>query len=125
MKVSDIMNKAVVVEDNISLSNAAQIMSERNIGSLIVIKKNSIIGILTERDILKNINKKNQKISKIMSKNVITVDENESIDNAAITMAENRVKRLPVIANGKLVGIVTATDIIANSESINQNFLIE
>ena len=66
-----------------------------------------------------------EKVSKIMTKNVITIDERESIDDAALIMAKNKIKRLPVLKSGKLIGIVTATDILANSDSLNEEFLLE
>ena len=125
MKVKEIMNKVIVVEHDISVKEVAKIMSNRNIGSLVVLKNNKIAGIITEKDILKNISSLEKKISAVMSKNVITIDLNESIDNAALIMSENKIKRLPVIDNNKLVGILTATDIIANSDVLNEDFFFE
>lgn len=125
MRVSDVMNKVVAVEESITLSDAAKIMSDRNIGCVVVLKGDDIKGIVTDRDILKNIGKSSQKISTIMTRDVITIDENESIDNAAIIMSENNIRKLPVIGNNKLIGIITATDIIRNSESINLDFLLD
>lgn len=125
MKVSEIMNKAIVIEEDINLRQAAKVMSDKNIGSLIVMKGEKIIGIITERDIMKNVNKLGEKISSVMSKEVITIEHNESLDNAAILMAEHKIKRLPVIKKNELVGIVTATDLLANSDSLAEDFLLE
>lgn len=125
MKVSEIMNKAIVVEENIRLKDAAQVMSDKRIGSLIIMKKEKIIGIITERDVLKNIGKLNSEIYLTMSKNVVTIESNDSVDNASLIMAKYKIKRLPVLSNNKLVGIITATDILANSDSLNESFLIE
>ncbi|MBM3234116.1 CBS domain-containing protein [Candidatus Pacearchaeota archaeon] len=125
MKVSEIMNKAMVVEDDISLKEAAEIMSEKNIGSLIVMKKDSIAGIITDTDILKNISNLSRKISQFMSKSIVTIEHNEDIDNAAQLMAKYRIKRLPVIKKGVLIGILTATDLIANSDALNEAFFFE
>lgn len=124
MKVSELMKKAIVVEENISLRNAAKIMSEKAIGSLIVVKGEKIAGIITERDILKNVDQLGSKLSKIMPKNVITISPKKSIDEAALLMAENKIKRLPVVDNGEIVGIITATDIIVHSDALNEDFLI-
>lgn len=125
MKVSEVMNKAFVVEDEISLKQAAKIMSDKGIGSLVVMKKDKIMGVVTERDILKGVNNLGGKVSQIMSKGVVTIDRNDTIDNAALLMAKNKIKRLPVLKGGTLVGIITATDILANSESINEEFLLD
>lgn len=60
-----------------------------------------------------------------MSKEIVTIGHNESIDNAALIMSEHKIKRLPVLENDKLVGIITATDIIANSDILNEDFLFD
>ena len=125
MKISKIMNKAIVVDDNIKLKEAAKIMSEKNIGSLIIMKNDKIIGIITERDILKNIKKLDSKISDAMSRNVITIKEDESLDNAALLMDRYKIKRLPVVKNEKLVGIITVTDLLAHAEEWGENFFFE
>ena len=124
MKVSELMKKAIEVEENISLRNAAKIMSEKAIGSLIVVKGEKIAGIITERDILKNVDQLSSKLSKIMSKNVITISPKKSIDEAGLLLSESKIKRLPVVDNGEIVGIITATDIIVHSDALNEDFLI-
>jgi len=125
MKISEFMNKAYVADGNISLKDAAKLMSDRNIGSLIIMQKNKITGIITERDIMKNISKLGDKIDKIMSKNVITIEKGESIEDAARLMAEKKIKRLPVMGKGELVGIISATDILAHSDDINEDFFFD
>jgi CBS domain-containing protein len=123
MKVNEVMNKAIAIDSDLSLKKVAKIMSDRNIGSLIVLSKDKIKGIVTERDIMKNISNINKKVSSIMSKSVITINHNETLDNAALIMAEHDIKRLPVTDGEKLVGIITATDIVANSDVLNEDFL--
>ena len=125
MKVKEVMNKAVVIDHDMSLKDAAQIMSTRNIGSLIVLKGSKIAGIITEKDIMSNISSLNKKVSEAMNKNVVTIEKNESLDNAALLMTEKKVKRLPVTDKDSLVGIITATDIIANSDILNEDFFLE
>ncbi len=125
MKINKVMNKAIVVEPGIKVRQAARIMSQKRIGSLIVMRKDKIVGIITERDVMKNVNKLDSKIDSIMSKNVICVDEGESIDNAAVLMSKYKIKRLPVLKDKKLVGIMTATDVIANSDSLNEDFFFD
>ena len=125
MKIKDVMNKVIVIEHDVSVKEAAQIMSNKNIGSLVVLKNNKIVGIITEKDIMKNISFLSKKISAIMAKNVVTIDCGESIDNAALIMTERKIKRLPVVDNDKLVGIITSTDIIANSDILNEDFFFD
>ena len=125
MRISEIMNKVFVIDKYITLKEAAKMMSDKNVGSLVVTDKEKIVGIITEKDILKNINRLSEKVADVMSKNVVTIDKNDSIENAAELMAENKVKRLPVVYKGELVGIVSSTDIIAHSESLNEDFYFD
>lgn len=125
MKVGDIMNKVMVIEDNIKLKDAARIMAEKKIGCLVVMKKDKIVGVLSESDIVKYVNKLTSKVSSVMSKDVLTVEVGEDLDNAARIMSENKVRRLPVMNRGQLVGIVTTTDLIANADALNENFIFE
>ena len=125
MRVDEVMNKAIAIDSDVSLKQAAKIMSSKNIGSLIVLKKDKIAGIVTEKDVIKNVSNLGRKISSIMAKNVLTVENNDSIDNAAAIMDSRKIKRLPVLEKGKLVGIITATDIIANSDVLNEEFLFD
>ncbi len=125
MQVKDVMNQAVVIDHDVDLKQAAQIMSQRNIGSLIVINKKDILGIISEEDILKNISSLGKSISKVMSKKIVTISPEESLEDAAAIISRKRVKRLPVVNNGKLVGIVTATDLIANLETVGEDFLLD
>jgi CBS domain-containing protein len=125
MLVKEIMKKAVTVSSSAIVKEAAQTMVKDNIGSLIVIDKGKLTGIITERDILKyfsNSGSPGASISKIMSRNVKTIELNEEIEDAAAIMSQNKIKRLPVTQKGKLVGIITATDLVANSESFDEPF---
>ncbi|MCX8194383.1 MAG: CBS domain-containing protein, partial [Candidatus Pacearchaeota archaeon] len=102
------------------------LMSKKNIGCLIVTVKDLIAGIITERDIIRQISHSNNlhaKVEDIMSLDVITVSPNASIDEAADIMFQHKIKKLPVVDKGKLIGIITATDIIANADSIDEPFL--
>ena len=126
MKIKEIMNSAFAVDKDVSIKEAAKIMAKKDIGSLVAVKEGKILGIITERDVIKNIESLDKKISAIMNKTVVTVNFEEEIDNAAILMKKNKIKRLPVMDDSdKLVGIITATDLIANSDEINEDFLFD
>ncbi len=127
MRVREVMNRAIAVEHDISLRQAAKIMSDKNIGSLIAVKGKSILGILTEKDVVDNVQKLDKKISSVMAKSVITIPNNVDIDEAALLMSKNKIKRLPVVdsVTGNLIGIITTTDLIAHSEEIDNEFLFD
>ena len=123
MDVSEVMSKVVVIDDKVYVRDAVRIMSDKNIGSLIVISDGSIKGIITERDVLKNINKVNNKLSSIMSKRVITIEADADVKDAVKLMVQNKIKRIPVLDKGKLVGLVSVTDLIAYAEVDSDEFI--
>lgn len=113
------MNPRVVVsKPEITVKEAAQIMSKFRIGSLIILENEKIIGIVTERDVLRKVvatglDPSTTRIKEIMTKDVITIEADKSIDDACSLMVENNIKRLPVMDGKKLVGIITVTDLIS------------
>jgi len=115
--VEDIMTKRVIMIDiNKTLLDAGKKMANTRTGSIIITKENKPVGIITDSDIIKNVIAKNLKPSEIkirdlMSSPLITVNPKEDIIEAERKMRKNKVKRLPVVDNGKLVGILTASDI--------------
>jgi len=125
MKAGEIMNKVMVIDENVKLKDAARIMAEKRIGCLVVMTKDKIVGVLSESDIVKYVKKLNSKVSLVMSKDVLTVDVSEDIDNVARIMSENKIRRLPVMNRGQLVGIITTTDLIANADALNESFIFE
>ena len=117
--VKDIMTTGVITLDvNKSVFEAAELMSAKGIGCLVITGKDMTVGIVTERDFVRRIIAKrasfDTQVSEIMSKPIITVDSNSSVKEAARLMSTNKVHRLPVLKNNKLVGIVVATDLVRN-----------
>jgi CBS domain-containing protein len=127
MKVKEVMNEIVAVDKDISIKEAAKIMSDKNIGSIVVVKNGDVIGIVTEKDITKNISDSSRKISSVMNKNVVTIDSEDDIEDAAALMAKNKIKHLPVVdpETGKLAGIITATEIIEHSDEFDDDFFFK
>jgi CBS domain-containing protein len=122
--VSEIMpQKAVVtvdINDNPSALDVAKLMARHRIGSVVVIEGNNNkkpVGMVTERDIIKKVSAENKSadqvaVRHIMSSPLVTVKSIDSIDTAAETIAENKVKRLVVLEqDGSMVGILSVSDI--------------
>lgn len=125
MLVKEIMKKVVTISPSATVKEAAQTMVKDGIGSLVIVDKGKLAGIITERDILKYYSGSGSpgaSVSKIMSKNVKTIEADEEIENAAEIMSQNKIKRLPVTQKGKLMGIITATDLVAHAEDIDEPF---
>jgi CBS domain-containing protein len=117
LKVEDAMIRDVIAVDATStVKEAVEIMNEHEIGCLVVIENHRLIGILTERDVLKRVlaatkDPKKTKVGEIMTTRVFTVSPETDLEEAARLMFENDVKKLPVVSEGKLVGLVTLTDL--------------
>jgi len=114
--VKDVMNKNVVVAKPIvTLREAARVMGEMNMGSLVIMEDDKIVGIVTSTDILKAIGEGKDPdkvtIAEVATKNVITIQADEPLEKAVDIMVKNKIKKLPVLMNEKLVGIITVSDI--------------
>ncbi|NPA62279.1 MAG: CBS domain-containing protein [Methanococci archaeon] len=122
--VSEVMSFPVITaKKNMSVYDIANIMTEHNIGAVVIVEDNKPVGILTERDIVKRVVSKNLKpkevlAEEVMSKKIITIHQNASITEAAKIMARCGVKRLPVVKDGNLMGIITQSDIIKISPNL-------
>ncbi len=117
--VKDIMTKDVVsIDVNNSVFEAAELMSSNQLGCLVVMDGEVPVGIVTERDIVRRVCAKKlpgeTKVSGIMSKTLITIDPDVSLKEAARVMSNNQIRRLPVLKQNKLVGIVVASDFVRN-----------
>ena len=101
-----------------SVMQALILMSEKNIGAIIIIDNNDLpIGIFSERDyarkvILKGKNSKDTLLDEVMTKELITVARDFKIDQCMELMIENRIRHLPVLENKKVVGIISIGDVL-------------
>ncbi|AWK51935.1 CBS domain-containing protein [Clostridium beijerinckii] len=117
MIVKDIMSKDIVsLNSEDSIERAAQLMNQFDIGSIPVCNQEKLVGIVTDRDItLKSVaagvNTNQQKIRDIMTSNPVTGSPDMDIHDAAKIMSEQQIRRLPIIQNNNLVGIVSLGDI--------------
>jgi len=124
-KCSDIelrMKKQIVrIHPDKNIRYAGQILRAVDIGCLIVVEGNEqIIGILTERDIVQKVvamglDPVKTLVRDVMTRNVVTLDKAASLKEAAKLMDSNRIKKLPVTDNGRLIGILTMTDLLKQS----------
>ncbi|MFH0897704.1 MAG: CBS domain-containing protein [Candidatus Bathyarchaeota archaeon] len=113
--VKDLMSKNVITIDlNKTVFDAAVLMTDKKIGCLVVIDGETPIGIVTERDFVRRIIAEktsiDAKVFEIMSKPLITVDPDSSLRRAAGLMVDNKIRRLPVVIENKLVGILVVSD---------------
>jgi CBS domain-containing protein len=104
-------------------------MAEYKIGALLVMQKNKLLGIISERDyareiVLKGKSSKECLIEEVMTKDVITIDANDTYDKGLEIMTENRIRHLPVVENKKVIGMLSLGD-LAKETITHQRFLID
>ncbi len=118
LKVIDAMTKEpITVTPNKTAFECAALMKKEHVGSVIVENKGKIAGILSEQDLVYNLvadnkNPKKTLVKDIMTKEVITISPNKDITDAMLKMSELNVRRLPVVEEGKIVGMLTLKDVL-------------
>jgi len=117
LKVEDIMVETVItVEAEATVMRAVKIMNENEIGCLVVTRNGRAVGIITERDLLKRVIGKARsptrtKVREIMTKPLIAGHSDMDLEDATRLMFEKKIKKLPVVEHGRLMGLITLTDV--------------
>jgi len=111
------VDEVITTDKDATVKDAVELMNKYEIGCLVVLENGKPVGIITERDLLKRVLAKskdpsNTKVMEIMSKPLLSVTPNVEIEDAAKLMIQNKIKKLPIIEKGKLLGLVTLTDIL-------------
>lgn len=116
LKLKDIMSVNIAkVDSNDSVEKAAQLMKQHNVGSIPVCKNNSVVGIVTDRDIairsVANGQTTWQTVNEVMTQNPVTGSPDMDVHDAVRVMGQKQIRRLPVVDNNSLVGMVSLGDI--------------
>lgn len=123
MKVKDIMTKDVAhVKPETSVFEAAELMQQNNVGAIPVCDKTGVVGMVTDRDIVvrnvvMGVDPKKTPVSNIMTTGVATVTPDTDVNRLGGIMSDNQVRRLPVVDNNTLVGIVALGDLAVDERS--------
>lgn len=118
IEIRDIMvDKVITTKKDATVKDVVKLMNKHEIGCLVVEENGEPVGIVTERDLLKRVLAKskelrNMKVREIMSEPVLSVTPNVEIEDAAKLMLQNKIKKLPIVEEGKLLGLVTLTDVL-------------
>jgi len=115
--VKDIMTKALIsVNTETTVFQVAKMMEQGGIGAVLVKKDDHLVGIITDRDyatkIVSNNLPSDTHVEKIMSSPLITINFDEPISAAAQRMTDKKIRKLPVTDNGKIIGLITSTDLV-------------
>ena len=122
MKVQDILQKkssqVFTLQSHQTLLEASQMLTTHNIGSLLVVnEKNHLIGIISERDIVRQLAQHGEEVGTVTVGEVMTTDvliavPDDDVTYLSNTMTNNRIRHIPVLQDGELVGIVSIGDVV-------------
>jgi CBS domain-containing protein len=121
MLISDILKfkgtNVVTVDPQTTVAALLQALAEQNIGAVVVTRGEAVVGIVSERDIVRRLNDRGHDVldgtvAEIMTTSVIACASHDPVENVANAMTEKRVRHLPVIDDGRLAGIVTIGDVV-------------
>jgi CBS domain-containing protein len=117
MTIADVMTKSVIsVDASITINEAAKMMEDAKVGAVIIMENNAPIGIVTDRDfavkVVAHAYQITTPVKQIMTSPLFSINSDESVRTAADLMHDRGIRKLPVINDEKVVGIITATDIV-------------
>jgi CBS domain-containing protein len=131
-KVRDILaaKDSVVysVEPDVMVLQAIELMCDKNIGGLLIVKNDKLVGIFTERDyarklILKGKSSKDTPIGELMTPNPFTVSPESSIEDCMNMMTDKHIRHLPVVEDDKLIGMISIGDVVKQIISDQKNII--
>ena len=130
MLVKEVMTKKVVTIDNYeTILDACNKYKDLKVGCLVVVDKNgTCLGIVTERDLIERSicagkDPANTRIDEIMSADIKTIHALDSLEKALEMMKENKIKKLPVVSDDRIIGIITVTDISRAKPELSKRFM--
>lgn len=129
MLVKEIMTKKVVtIRSDDMVFDACILYRDEKIGCLVVVENEFCVGIVTERDLIERTlcirkNPETTKVSEIMSSDIKTIYALDKVETAMDVMKKHKIKKLPVISDDKIVGIITVTDISKARPDISKRFM--
>jgi CBS domain-containing protein len=100
-----------------TILDGLKLMAEKQIGSLVVVEGGQVVGIFTERDFARRVGPDRRKpeetrIEEVMTRELITVDPDQTVNDCMMLMTENHIRHLPVMDEGRLVGIISVGDVV-------------
>lgn len=122
MNLGEVMTAELVTcSPNDTVSQAAQKLQRENVGSCPVVDDGTLVGILTDRDITtravaKGYDVNSKTVGDIMTRDPITADPSMSLEDACLLMSDNQIRRLPIVEDNRLVGIISLADLAMDVE---------
>ncbi len=112
------VNALYSVTSDQTVLEALKLMAEKNIGAVMVVDEDKLTGIFSERDyarkiILQDRHSDDTPVSDVMTPNVITIEPDQRLEECMVIMSDRHIRHLPVIEEGKLIGIISINDVVA------------
>jgi CBS domain-containing protein len=131
-KIRDVMTaNPRTIEPSTSVQEAAKLMRDQDVGPIPIVERGSVVGILTDRDIVLRVvaegkDPSSTSAGEVASRDLVTVDPEQTLDEALRLMAKHQVRRLPVSEeDGKLVGIVAQADVALQADDRSTGEVVE
>lgn len=117
MTIANVMTKSVIsIDASMTVNESAKMMEDAKVGAIIVMENNSPIGIVTERDFAVKVAAQaypiTSPVKQIMSSPLFSINSDETVRTAADLMHDRKIRKLPVIDDDRVIGMITATDIV-------------
>jgi len=121
MRIQDILRRkgveVITVPPTVSVLDAMRVLVEHNIGSVVVVSDDGIVGILTERDVLRRgaedpASLSAKSVGEVMTRELVVGVPADAVEYVAAIMIENRIRHLPIVEEGDLVGILSIGDVV-------------
>jgi CBS domain-containing protein len=123
MKISDILrykgSDVITIAPDARVTDVLAKLAEHNVGALVVARGDDVVGIVSERDIVRRLNDTGAElldhpVDTIMTVSVLTTQPDASIDSVAQTMTDQRIRHLPVVDDGRLAGVISVGDVVSS-----------
>ncbi|WP_028849027.1 CBS domain-containing protein [Thermocrispum municipale] len=123
MRIAEVLRKkgteVATIAPDATVTELLAVLAEKNVGALVVVENERIVGIVSERDVVRRAHERGAAIlsagvSDIMTTDVATCDPNETVDHLTVLMTQRRIRHVPVVQDGRLVGIVSIGDVVKN-----------
>ncbi|MGH3520538.1 MAG: CBS domain-containing protein [Haloechinothrix sp.] len=121
MRIADVLRskgtEVATVEPSATVSELLAALAEHNIGAMVVLDKDGVVGIVSERDVVRRLNERgaallDTPVAEIMTTDVATCTPDETVDHLTVLMTERRIRHVPVLVGTRLAGIVSIGDVV-------------